>query len=115
MSSNLRLINWGPKAITPTLNEKDLGSVKESSAPFNYYPFTTSVPRDPSGPGGPGVWGRDNSLRVRPTGGGATLTYDNLQDPEGAAPNNELLLWIFPEFLVFSQFDKQLATVKPNN
>lgn len=114
MSATLWIINWAPEEVTPSLNTEDLSPVKATEAKYNYFPISTSVPRDASAPGEPGIWGNNNSLTVKPTGGGSSQIYNNLQDPEGAAPNTDLLLWIFPDFLVFSQLDKQLGNpVKP--
>lgn len=108
MSSNLYLINWCPNSITATLNTQPLSPIKPSSSQFNYFPFSLAVHRDASGAGKPGVWGNDNALII--LSDGASKLYNNLKDPSGAAPNNDLLLWIFTDFLVFSQFENQLGS-----
>lgn len=107
MSSTLYLINWCPQKVTATLNTKQLSQITASSSKYNYIPYTLSVPRDSSGPGQPGVWGNDNTLVVLVDG--ASKVYNSIKDPNDAAPNNDLLLWIFADFVVFSQFDKQLG------
>jgi hypothetical protein len=108
MSSNLYLINWCPNSITATLNTQPLSPIKPSSSQFNYFPSSLAVQRDASGAGKPGVWGNDNALIVLAEG--TSKLYNNLKDPKGAAPNNDLLLWIFTDFLVFSQFENQLGS-----
>ena len=109
MSSTLYVINWCPVGITVTLNTQRLSPspIKPSSPQQNYFPFTTSVPRNVSGPGQMGVWGNDNALIVLVDG--TSKLYNSIKDPNGAAPNNDLLLWIFTDFVVFSQFDNQLG------
>jgi hypothetical protein len=109
MSSNLYLINWSPHSITPTLNTLPLSPpIKPSSSQINYFPLSLAVHRDASSAGKPGVWGKDNALIV--LADGTSKLYNNLKDPNGAAPNNDLLLWIFTDFLVFSQFENQLGS-----
>lgn len=109
MSSNLYLINWCPNSITATLNTQPLAPpIKVSSSQFNYFPFSLAVLRDVSSAGKPGVWGNDNALIVLVDG--KSKLYNNLKDPNDAAPNNDLLLWIFTDFLVFSQFNNQLGS-----
>mgnify|MGYP005988801423 CR=1 FL=1 len=109
MSSQLRIINWKPDQIVPDLNTGQLPSLKPSTAKQNFLPYSQSVARDPSGPHNPMVWGEVNTLIIKPSSGGKTQVYNGLSDPKEAAPNTELLLWVFPEFLVFSQFNKQLG------
>lgn len=108
MASNLYLINWCPNEITATLNTQPLSPIKPSSSQFNYFPPSLAVQRDASGAGKSGVWGNDNALIVLVEG--KSKLYNNLKDPKGAAPNNDLLLWIFTDFLVFSQFENQLGS-----
>lgn len=108
MSSTLYLINWCPNAITATLNIQQLSPIKPSSSKNNYFPSTLAVQRDASAPGKPGVWGNDNALIVLVDG--SSKRYNSIKDPNGAAPNNDLLLWIFTDFVVFSQFDNQLGS-----
>ena len=108
MSSNLYMINWCPNSITPTLNTQSLSPIKPSSSQYNYFPFSLAVARNASVPGKPGVWGNDNALIVLVDG--TSKLYNNIKDPSGAAPNNDLLLWIFTDFVVFSQFDNQLGS-----
>ncbi|MGD2114034.1 MAG: hypothetical protein PVG07_03215 [Acidobacteriota bacterium] len=110
MSSMLFLINWSPDSVTPTLNQGMLTSIKPSSATYEYYPYQITVPRDASGPGEPGEWGNVNSLVVKHSGSSGSQVYNDLADPEGAEPNTDLLLWIFPEFIVFSQRETQLGS-----
>lgn len=103
------LINWCPNQITVTLNAQQLAPpIKTSSSQSNYFPYTLSVLRDAAVPGRPGVWGNDNTLVILVDGG--SKLYNNIKDPNGAAPNNDLLLWIFTDFVVFSQFDNQLGS-----
>jgi hypothetical protein len=109
MSSLLYLINWTPQKVTPTLNQMTLPAINAASAAFEYYPFQVAVKRDASGPGKPGQWGNVNTLVVIPSSGGTSQIYNYIKDPDGAAPNNALLLWIFPDFVVFSQFDEELG------
>jgi hypothetical protein len=109
MSSSLYLINWCPSSITATLNTQPLSpAIKPSSSGSNYFPFSLAVARNASVPGKPGVWGNDNALIVLVEG--KTKLYNSIKDPSGAAPNNDLLLWIFTDFVVFSQFDNQLGS-----
>ena len=109
MSSTLYLINWCPNSITATLNTLPLTPpIKPSTNQFNYFPFAFPVQRDASAPGKPGVWGTDNALIVLVDG--ASKLYNRIKDPNGAAPNNDLLLWIFTDFVVFSQFENQLGS-----
>lgn len=109
MSSTLFLINWAPEAVTVTLNQGQLPSIDVTDSSFSYYPYSDTVPRDASGPGAPGRWGDVNQLVVQPSGGGSSQIYNGIKDPEKAAPNTNLLLWIFPSFIVFSQLDNQLG------
>lgn len=109
MSSTLFLINWAPEAVTVTLNQGQLQPILATEARYSYYPYNDSVPRDASGPGAPGKWGDVNQLVVQPSGGGSSQIYNDLLDPEKAAPNTDLRLWIFPSFIVFSQLDDQLG------
>lgn len=108
MSSTLYLINWCPQKMTATLNTKQLSPINPSSSKYNYVPYTLSIPRDSSLHGQPGVWGNDNTLVVLVDG--ASKVYNSIKDPSGAAPNNDLLLWIFTDFVVFSQFNNQLGS-----
>jgi hypothetical protein len=108
MSSSLFLINWCPNSITATLNTQQLSPIKATSGQSNYFPYALSVLRDASAPGKPGVWGNDNALIVLVDG--SSKRYNNIKDPNGAAPNNDLLLWIFTDFVVFSQFENQLGS-----
>lgn len=109
MSSTLYMINWCPNPITVTLNTQQFTPpIKVSSSKSNYFPFTLPVPRDASVAGRPGVWGNDNTLIVLVDG--SSKLYNNIKDPNGAAPNNDLLLWVFSDFVVFSQFDNQLGS-----
>lgn len=108
MSSTLYMINWCPNSITATLNTEQLPQIKPSSSKGNYFPPSLPVERDASGPGKPAVWGNDNALIVLVDG--SSKRYNNIKDPNGAAPNNDLLLWIFADFVVFSQFDSQLGS-----
>lgn len=108
MSSSLYLINWCPNPVTSTLNTQPLSQIKTSSSQYNYFPSSLAVPRDASSAGKSGVWGNDNALIVLVDG--KSKLYNNLKDPNGAAPNNDLLLWIFTDFLVFSQFENQLGS-----
>ena len=101
------LINWTPNDVKPTLNQGVLSKIQASAAKFNYYPNQIAVRRDVSVSGKPGQWGNVNTLIVVPSPGGTSQIYNNIKDPEGAAPNNTLLLWIFPDFVVFSQFDEE--------
>lgn len=109
MSTTITFANWAAADVIPSLNQFDLKALKATQASFDYYPYTTSTTRDPSQPGGPGLWGSVNNLVIKPTGGGTSQVYNNLPDPADAAPNNPLMLWIFPEFIVFSQFEKQIS------
>jgi hypothetical protein len=108
MSSTLYMINWCPNTITATLNTKPLSPINPSLSKFNYFPNSLAVPRDASVPGKAGVWGNDNALIVLVDG--TSKLYNSIKDPNGAAPNNDLLLWIFTDFVVFSQFDNQLGS-----
>lgn len=109
MSSSLYLINWCPNSITATLNTLPLSPpIKPSSSGSNYFPLSLAVPRNTSVPGKPGVWGNDNALIVLVDG--RSKLYNSIRDPNGAAPNNDMLLWIFTDFVVFSQFDNQLGS-----
>jgi len=108
MSSTLYMINWCPNTITPTLNTKPLSKIDPSLSKYNYFPSSLAVARDASGPGKAGVWGNDNALIVLVDG--TSKLYNSIKDPSGAAPNNDLLLWIFTDFVVFSQFDNQLGS-----
>ena len=109
MSSSLYLINWCPNSVTATLNTQPLSPpIKPSSSGSNYFPYSLAVQRDASLPGKPGVWGNDNALIVLVDG--KSKLYNDIKDPNGAAPNNDLLLWIFTDFVVFSQFDNQLGS-----
>jgi hypothetical protein len=102
------MINWCPNAITVTLNTQQFSPpINPSSSKYNYFPYQLAVPRDASVPGKPGVWGNDNALIVLVDG--TSKRYNSIKDPNGAAPNNDLLLWIFTDFVVFSQFDSQLG------
>jgi hypothetical protein len=102
------MINWCPNQITVTLNGQQFSPpIKSSRSQDNYFPFSLPVLRDASLPGKLGVWGNDNALIVLVDG--ASKTYNNIRDPNGAAPNNDMLLWIFNEFVVFSQFENQLG------
>jgi hypothetical protein len=108
MSSTLYLINWCPNPITVTLNKKEFSPpINPSRNRDNYFPFALAVHRDASAPGKSGEWGNDNTLVVLVDG--SSKLYNNIKDPNGAAPNNDLLLWIFTDFVVFSQFDHQLG------
>ena len=109
MSSTLYLINWCPNSITVTLNTKQFSPpINPSLAKYNYFPNSLPVERDPSATGKPGVWGNNNALIVLVDG--ASKLYNSIKDPSSATPNNELLLWIFTDFVVFSQFDNQLGS-----
>jgi hypothetical protein len=109
MSSTLYLINWCPNPITVTLNAQQFTPpIKTSSSQSNYFPYALSVLRDASVPGRAGVWGNDNALIILVDG--TSKRYNNIRDPNDAAPNNDLLLWIFTDFVVFSQFDNQLGS-----
>ena len=108
MSSTLYLINWCPNSITATLNTKQLSPINPSKSQYNYFPYSLSVHRDASAPGKAGEWGNDNALIILVDG--SSKRYNNIKDPNGAAPNNELLLWIFTDFVVFSQFENQLGS-----
>jgi len=109
MSTTITFVNWRPEELIPSLNQFDLAAIKATKASFEYYPYTTNALRNPSEPGQPGVWGYTNNLVVKPVGGGSSQVYNNLADPAGAAPNNPIMLWIFPDFLIFSQFEKQIS------
>ena len=104
MSSTLYLINWCPNPITLTTTP----AIKSSRVQDNYFPFSLPVLRDASLPGKPGVWGNDNALIILVDG--TSRLYNSIKDPNGAAPNNDLLLWIFTDFVVFSQFENQLGS-----
>ncbi|MEK6304208.1 MAG: hypothetical protein AABO41_26265 [Acidobacteriota bacterium] len=108
MSSTLYMINWCPNKVTATLNTKQLSPIDPSLSKDYYFPDSLAVPRDASVPGKAGVWGNDNALIVLVDG--ANKLYNSIKDPSGAAPNNDLLLWIFTDFVVFSQFDNQLGS-----
>lgn len=109
MSSTLFLINWSPYPIRVTLNTQQLTPpINPSVSKYNYFPNSLSVRRDTSAPGKPGIWGNDNALIVLVDS--ASKLYNSIKDPSGAAPNHDLLLWIFEDFVVFSQFDNQLGS-----
>ena len=108
MSSTLYLINWSPFPITVTLNTQQFSPpINFSLAKNNYFPESLAVQRDPSGTGKPGIWGNNNALIVLVDG--TSKLYNNIKDPSDATPNNLLLLWIYTDFVVFSQFDNQLG------
>jgi len=110
MSSNLYLINWCPNSISVTLNTEPFypPPIEPSTSQYNYFPPSLAVQRDVSSSGKKGVWGKDNALIVLVDG--KSKLYNNLKDPSGATPNNDLLLWIFSDFLWFSQFENQLGS-----
>jgi hypothetical protein len=115
MSSTIRFVNWSAKSVIPSLNGGDLSELDVSSASFNYYPYSNQAQRDASQPPSERFWGNSNSLTIRPVDGGDTQIYNDLSEPDGTAPNNELILWIFPDYVVFSQFENQLGDpIKPS-
>ncbi|CAA0081656.1 Uncharacterised protein [BD1-7 clade bacterium] len=107
MSSTIRFVNWMPESVTPVLNQSMLSDLKTSTAAHSYFPYSMSVPRQPDQPPSAGVWGNTNNLVVK--SGGKSQIYNNLTEPENSAPNQELILWVFPDFVIFSQFEKQLG------
>ncbi len=108
MSSTLSILNWTPTAITVTLNQTPLDPIPTSAVPDHYYPYNLDVPRVAGSPP-PGSWGAINSLTVKSTDAPQTKVYDSLADPEGAAQNIALMLWVFPDCLIFSQVGEQLG------
>ncbi|MEM7586878.1 MAG: hypothetical protein AAF560_26040 [Acidobacteriota bacterium] len=115
MSSRLWIINWTAFDVDTSLNQLALETLKASTARDHYFPYATSAPRDPSRPGEPGIWGSANNLVVVPGSGSGSQIYNGLPDPRQAVPTADLLLWIFPSCLVFSQESKQLGEcVKPS-
>lgn len=109
MASNLRIVNWQANKMASTLNAKALSELKPSEARYNYIPNSLTVPREPASAPAPGVWGRHNTLVVQSDGSSGSQLYNDLHDPSGAAPNTEMLLWVFKDYLVFSQLGKQLG------
>ncbi|MCB4379129.1 hypothetical protein FZX02_01415 [Synechococcus sp. MU1644] len=109
MASNLRIINWQADKMTSTLNTKALAPLAHSQAKYNYIPNSLTVRREPASEPAPGVWGRHNTLVVQSEGSSGSQLYNDLTDPADAAPNIEMLLWIFPDYVVFSQLEKQLG------
>ncbi|WP_189370799.1 hypothetical protein [Tateyamaria omphalii] len=95
--------------MTSTLNTKVLSELKPSEAKHNYIPDSLSVRREPTNAPTPGVWGRINTLVIKSKAVSGSQTYNDLHDPEGAAPNTEMLLWVFDGYLVISQLGKQLG------
>lgn len=114
MGSTLSILNWTPARITPTLNQTVLESIPSSAAQDNYYPYNQDVPRVPGAPP-PGIWGAINNLTVKSTDVSQTRIYNSLAEPADARPNIALMLWVFPDYLIFSQIGEQLGPpVKPN-
>ncbi|MBY5935086.1 hypothetical protein KUV51_18925 [Tateyamaria omphalii] len=109
MASDLRIINWQADKMTPTLNFQGLSELKPSEARHHYLPYSQTVPRKPADAPKPGEWGRINTLVITSRASSEAQTYNDLYDPEGAAPNNEMLLWVFKDYLVISQLGKQLG------
>lgn len=109
MSSTLLFVNWAPDVVTPELNGKTLNQLKASSASFNYLPYSFSVPRDTNVAPTAGVWSSSNTLIIRAGEGGDPQLYQDLSDPDGAVGGNPMLLWIFPSFIIYSQFEQQLG------
>lgn len=114
MSSDLKVINWTSKDVHVTLN---VGSAHRLNAPSRdsscYVPTVRSWPRDTTSQRKRGDrWGSVNDLTVDVWWGGESHWYD-LADPRGAAMDLELLLWVFPDYLVFSQAGRQLGDVVP--
>jgi hypothetical protein len=114
MTSTLSIINWAPTKITATLNQIQLSALSTSTPSDNYYPYNLDVPRVPGAPP-PGSWGSVNSLTLKSTDVSWTRIYNYLTEPRGAKPNIALMLWVFQDYLVFSQIGEQLGpTISPN-
>jgi hypothetical protein len=114
MSSTLSILNWTPTDITATLNQIPLDPILPSAARDHYYPYNLDVPRVAGAPP-PGSWGAINNLTVKSTGVSQTQIYNSLAEPEKARSNIALMLWVFPDCLIFSQVGEQLGPpVKPN-
>lgn len=107
MSSNTLFINWTPYLVAVNLNGKNVASINPARQQDSYFPYQETVERDTSTSNKPGVWGMSNSMAL--TMDGQATIYNDLNDPSGAAPNVDLLVWIFPDFLVLSQLGKQLG------
>ena len=112
MSSSLFIVNWTASAITPTLNGTQLPSIPTSKASENYFPYDISVPRT-TGTSQPGIWGTLNNFQVTLTESSKTEVYNSLADPKCAKPNIALMMWVFPDNVVFSQIGERLSTVTP--
>jgi hypothetical protein len=114
MSSTLSIINWTPSPITVMLNQAQLDQIPTSTRDDSYYPYNLEVPRH-GGPPTEGTWGADNNSLVVMSSASPTKIYNSLADPGKAGPNIALMLWVFPDCLIFSQLGEQLGTpVKPN-
>mmetsp|Transcript_22455 Transcript_22455/g.36275 ORF Transcript_22455/g.36275 Transcript_22455/m.36275 type:complete len:120 (-) Transcript_22455:805-1164(-) len=109
MSSSLRIINWQADKMEATLNNKLVASLKAAQSKYDYIPESSSVTREPTSAPDPGVWGWANELIIKSFAISGSQVYNDIKDPSDAAPNIELLLWVFPDYAVFSQLEKQLG------
>ncbi|HEX8282668.1 MAG TPA: hypothetical protein VF588_04910 [Pyrinomonadaceae bacterium] len=116
--SNLIFYNCSGADTFVALNglENNPWKIKTSGAGDNYYPFSQTTTRDLSKDhGDPGKWGRNNRLQIGWADVDQPMKFKNIQDPAGALGSVDLLVWIFPDRVVFSQQASWLGEVPPDN
>ena len=116
--ADLIIFNWAPWEAYVELNSISgiPGSpIQSSQQQYDYYPFKLQVPIDLSNDHGPAnSWGKINDFRVKWPETSQPDNYLNLANP-AAATGGDLLLWIFPDKVVFSQLNQYLDEVCPTH
>ena len=109
MSSILNFVNWTPTRVTPTLNGGVLQKVLAAEAKDSYVPYSISIERNATQRQPiEDEWCANNELLIVREGVSGTQIY-RLDDPSPGQADTELFLWVFPDFIVFSQRSQQVG------
>lgn len=82
--------------------------LKPSESRYNYNPYFDQVPRDLSlDHGTANTWGKTNRLIIRWDEVDEPMVFSKIDDP-GGLTDVDILLWVFPDRVVFSQQSSEL-------
>lgn len=114
--TSLVIYNWAPWDTYVQVNgiaDTSWSPLKGSQLKYGYFPYSKPVPRDLSLDFGTAeTWGKCNDLTIKWAEVDDPMFFSRIADP-GGLTNVDLLLWVFPNRVVFSQQSSQLAEVYP--
>ena len=115
--SQLITYNWTPWTMAVQvngINNTPWSPLKPSAAAYDYFPYSGQILRDLSQDhGAPNVWGKTNKLIIKFEETSGSLSFPGVQEPSDALIDVDLLLWVFPDRVVFSQRNRWLEEARP--